>query len=369
MQLLGWLVPLQGPQQGRAVHAAAEHDRSAPTPECNDRACNDKFMSSKHAEIKAENGMWILRDTGSTNGTYVNNRRVDSHELVDNDFIKFGSAMCKFKSAMKRAAHYCPVRRDVRPVRARRPRARTSGSVEVYLAGQGRRSERSRRQRGKAPQIEATVDRRRRRPRSTSSRSTTDARSQKVDDQGRRAARLHRGHRDDRDRARDASARRSGSATTTAPRGRPDRAVRRACSRPRAGARRACSSATRGPPGSQGRAHLVHRQGAEIKVPMGAARRTSPAARSARRRTTTARSAPRWSRASTLGIAELSTGRDAARKALIVDRRRQRHEPRRREGASSRSSRSRRERRITSRRSRSSTRRAVVERRQRHHRR
>jgi len=59
---------------------------------------NDKFMSSKHAEIKAENGMWILRDSGSTNGTYVNNRRVDRHELVDNDFIKFGSAMCKFKA-------------------------------------------------------------------------------------------------------------------------------------------------------------------------------------------------------------------------------------------------------------------------------
>jgi len=58
----------------------------------------DKFMSSKHAEIKAENGVWVLRDSGSTNGTYVNNRRVDRHELVDNDFIKFGSAMLKFKS-------------------------------------------------------------------------------------------------------------------------------------------------------------------------------------------------------------------------------------------------------------------------------
>jgi len=55
-------------------------------------------MSGQHAEIKAENGMWILRDKGSTNGTYVNNRRVDRHELVDNDFIKFGQAMCKFKS-------------------------------------------------------------------------------------------------------------------------------------------------------------------------------------------------------------------------------------------------------------------------------
>jgi pSer/pThr/pTyr-binding forkhead associated (FHA) protein len=55
-------------------------------------------MSGKHAEIIAEQGLWILRDIGSTNGTYVNNRRIDRHELVDNDFIKFGSAMVKFKS-------------------------------------------------------------------------------------------------------------------------------------------------------------------------------------------------------------------------------------------------------------------------------
>jgi len=58
----------------------------------------DKFMSSRHAEIKAENGVWVLRDNGSTNGTYVNNRRVDRTELVDNDVLKFGSALIKFKS-------------------------------------------------------------------------------------------------------------------------------------------------------------------------------------------------------------------------------------------------------------------------------
>jgi hypothetical protein len=95
-QLLGWLVPLQGPQRGELFTL------SAITVIGTDPKCNvvliDKFMSSKHAEIKAENGVWVLRDSGSTNGTYVNNHRVDRHELVDNDFIKFGSAMLKFKS-------------------------------------------------------------------------------------------------------------------------------------------------------------------------------------------------------------------------------------------------------------------------------
>jgi hypothetical protein len=95
-QLLGWIVPLQGPQRGE-LFTLSPTTIIGTDPKCN--VClNDKFMSSKHAEIKAENGVWVLRDSGSTNGTYVNNRRIDRHELVDNDFIKFGSAMLKFKS-------------------------------------------------------------------------------------------------------------------------------------------------------------------------------------------------------------------------------------------------------------------------------
>jgi len=96
LQLLGWIIPLQGSQRGELFTLAPV------TTIGTDAKCtvvlNDKFMSSRHAEIKAENGVWVLRDSGSTNGTYVNNRRVDRHELVDNDFIKFGSAMLKFKS-------------------------------------------------------------------------------------------------------------------------------------------------------------------------------------------------------------------------------------------------------------------------------
>ncbi|HMG23118.1 MAG TPA: FHA domain-containing protein [Kofleriaceae bacterium] len=96
MQLLGWIVPLQGAQRGE-LFTLSPVSSVGTDPKCT-VVLNDKFMSSKHAEIKAENGVWVLRDAGSTNGTYVNNRRIDRHELVDNDFIKFGSAMLKFKS-------------------------------------------------------------------------------------------------------------------------------------------------------------------------------------------------------------------------------------------------------------------------------
>ncbi len=96
MQLLGWIIPLQGPQRGELF--TLQPVTKIGTDPKSTIVLNDKFMSTNHAEIKAEGGLWILRDAGSTNGTYVNNKRVDKHELVDNDFIKFGSAMLKFKS-------------------------------------------------------------------------------------------------------------------------------------------------------------------------------------------------------------------------------------------------------------------------------
>ena len=57
-----------------------------------------QFISSKHAEIKVEAGAWMLKDIGSTNGTYVNDKRVEKQELVDNDLVKFGQCLCRFKS-------------------------------------------------------------------------------------------------------------------------------------------------------------------------------------------------------------------------------------------------------------------------------
>jgi hypothetical protein len=96
MQLLGWIVPLQGSQRGE-LFTLSPASSIGTDPGCT-VVLHDKFMSSKHAEIKAEGGVWILKDLGSTNGTYVNDKRVDKHELVDNDFIKFGGSLVKFKS-------------------------------------------------------------------------------------------------------------------------------------------------------------------------------------------------------------------------------------------------------------------------------
>ena len=95
-QLLGWLVPIDGPQRGE-LYTLAPQSVIGTEPTCH-VVLSDQYMSTKHAEIKAENGLWVLCDLGSTNGTYVNDQRVSQRELVDNDFIRFGQSVVKFKS-------------------------------------------------------------------------------------------------------------------------------------------------------------------------------------------------------------------------------------------------------------------------------
>lgn len=96
MQLLGWLVPLDGAQRGELYTLAPVSQIGT------DAACTvvlqDAYMSSHHAEVKAEGGVWVLRDLGSTNGTFVNDQRIDQRELVDNDVVKFGQCSAKFKT-------------------------------------------------------------------------------------------------------------------------------------------------------------------------------------------------------------------------------------------------------------------------------
>jgi pSer/pThr/pTyr-binding forkhead associated (FHA) protein len=96
MQLLGWLVPLKGVQRGE-LFTLSPVSSIGTDPTCT-VVLIDHYMSSRHCEIKAEGGTWVLRDLKSTNGTYVNDKRVEQHELVDNDFVRVGQSTLKFKS-------------------------------------------------------------------------------------------------------------------------------------------------------------------------------------------------------------------------------------------------------------------------------
>ncbi len=64
----------------------------------NDIVVNDINASRVHAEIHMEpNGTWIISDMGSTNGLYINGRRVKSAPLSDADIVLIGTTRLEFQ--------------------------------------------------------------------------------------------------------------------------------------------------------------------------------------------------------------------------------------------------------------------------------
>lgn len=50
----------------------------------------DITVSRRHCEITSDNSRFIVRDVGSLNGTYVNQKRVDVIELTQGDELQIG---------------------------------------------------------------------------------------------------------------------------------------------------------------------------------------------------------------------------------------------------------------------------------------
>jgi pSer/pThr/pTyr-binding forkhead associated (FHA) protein len=62
-----------------------------------DIVLDDDKASRKHAEIGLYGpGAWVIRDLASTNGTFVNGRRVgEKSRLADNDLIRIGETLLR----------------------------------------------------------------------------------------------------------------------------------------------------------------------------------------------------------------------------------------------------------------------------------
>jgi predicted component of type VI protein secretion system len=51
----------------------------------------------RHATIRYEGGEFQIADLDSSNGCFVNDEKIQKHDLIDNDIIKLGDIEFEFK--------------------------------------------------------------------------------------------------------------------------------------------------------------------------------------------------------------------------------------------------------------------------------
>jgi S1-C subfamily serine protease len=95
-----------GPRAGQSEAFSNPFIQIGRHPHCELRFDPDRDLdvSSRHASVMLQGEMFVLRDLGSTNGTFVNGRRLTAdHVLVQGDEIQFGKQGPRVKVAIIRS--------------------------------------------------------------------------------------------------------------------------------------------------------------------------------------------------------------------------------------------------------------------------
>ncbi len=95
--VVGWVVVLNGELRGRDFRLVDGKNTMGTAADC-DIVLTDPYLSSHHAVIRHENGEFTFVDLDSTNGSFVNERKVSREDLIDNDKVRLGRSELKFKS-------------------------------------------------------------------------------------------------------------------------------------------------------------------------------------------------------------------------------------------------------------------------------
>ncbi|MFT5433527.1 MAG: pSer/pThr/pTyr-binding forkhead associated (FHA) protein [Myxococcota bacterium] len=95
--VVGWIVCLNGVLRGRDFRLVTGKNMIGTAADV-DIVLTDPYLSNRHAVIRHEDGHFLMVDLDSTNGSFVNDKRVSKMELIDNDKIRLGRTELKFKS-------------------------------------------------------------------------------------------------------------------------------------------------------------------------------------------------------------------------------------------------------------------------------
>jgi len=83
------LVVLRGPNTGARFLLDSDEVSSGRHPN-SDIFLDDVTVSRKHATFRREGDVFLVRDVGSLNGTYVNRERIDEATLKTGDEVQIG---------------------------------------------------------------------------------------------------------------------------------------------------------------------------------------------------------------------------------------------------------------------------------------
>lgn len=123
-----FLKGLSGVTEG-TVHALEGTVTIGRSPKC-DILVNDEGISRRHARIEcSEQQGCILRDLDSSNGTFVNDRRVDRIHLAPGDKVAFDTVLFEFKSLSEKQARW----ENVFPQGSQEQESRGSGARWVVV--------------------------------------------------------------------------------------------------------------------------------------------------------------------------------------------------------------------------------------------
>jgi hypothetical protein len=92
----------RGPGVGQVFELGSNAAMSIGRAKANQVVVNDVSVSSEHCRIRPEDGHFVLHDLKSTNGTFVNERRVTRHVLAEGDVLKIGETSLLYKTDLKR---------------------------------------------------------------------------------------------------------------------------------------------------------------------------------------------------------------------------------------------------------------------------
>lgn len=89
-----FLICDSGPDKGKEFLLAGAELTLGRAGECN-ITLNDSTISGHHASIICEEGIFFVKDAGSLNGTFLNEKKVEQSKISPGDRIRIGNTLLR----------------------------------------------------------------------------------------------------------------------------------------------------------------------------------------------------------------------------------------------------------------------------------